>query len=88
MFDLEFCPSNRDLIASCSYDGTVRVWNVNQMKLIATNDSLRNTPIHKEDKHIIYSLSWHPSENKIAIAGSLGCLMVYDALKSKFLGLY
>jgi WD40 repeat protein len=29
VFDLEFCPGNRDVIASCSYDGSVRVWNVN-----------------------------------------------------------
>ena len=29
VFDLRFCPSNRDLIASCSYDGSVRVWNAN-----------------------------------------------------------
>ena len=34
VFDLEFCPSNKDMIASCSYDGTVRVWDVNSMKLL------------------------------------------------------
>jgi WD repeat-containing protein 17 len=43
VFDLKFCPSNRDIVGSCSYDGTVRVWNVNQMKLIAINDTFRNT---------------------------------------------
>jgi WD40 repeat protein len=34
VFDLEFCPSNKDLIASCSYDGTVRVWEASSMKLL------------------------------------------------------
>jgi WD40 repeat protein len=34
VFDLEFCPSNKDLIASCSYDGTVRVWEASSMKLV------------------------------------------------------
>jgi WD40 repeat protein len=34
VFDLEFCPNNKDLIASCSYDGTVRIWDVNSMKLL------------------------------------------------------
>lgn len=27
VFDLEFNPSNRDIYASCSYDGTIRVWD-------------------------------------------------------------
>ena len=34
IFGLEYCSSNKDLLASCSYDGTVRVWNSNNMKLI------------------------------------------------------
>jgi WD40 repeat protein len=45
VFDLEFCPINKDIIASCSYDGTVRVWDVNSMKLLQINDTLKNTPI-------------------------------------------
>lgn len=65
VFDLEFCPSNKDLIASCSYDGTVRVWDANSMKLLQTNETLRNTPLSKEEKHIIYSISWHPKDPKI-----------------------
>lgn len=86
VFDLKFCPSNRDIIASCSYDGTVRVWNVNQMKLLAINDTFRNSPLNKEEKHIIYSISWHPTDYKIALSGSLGYMMIYDALKSRLLG--
>jgi hypothetical protein len=39
------------------------------MKLLAINDTLRNTPLSKEEKHIIYSVSWHPTESKIAIVG-------------------
>lgn len=85
VFDLEFSPFNRDLVASCSYDGTVRIWNTNQMKLLATNDTFRNSPVQKEEKHIIYSISWHPTEGKIALVGSLGYLMIYDALKSKLI---
>jgi len=41
----------------------------------------------KDGKHIIYSISWHPKESKIALVGSLGYCMVYDALKSKCLGM-
>lgn len=61
IFDLKFNPSNRDILASCSYDATVRIWDVGQMKLLAINDTLRNTPISKQKKHIIYSVTWHPT---------------------------
>jgi hypothetical protein len=56
------------------------------MKLLAINDTLRNSPLSKEAKHIIYSLSWHPTEAKIALTGALGWLMIYDAFKSKNIG--
>jgi len=85
VFDLEFCPSNKNLVGSCSYDGSVRVWNANQMKLLAINDTFRNSPLVGQEKHIIYSLSWHPSQTKIALVGSLGYLMVYEGLKQKLL---
>ncbi|CDW86163.1 wd repeat-containing protein 17 [Stylonychia lemnae] len=86
VFDLEFSPTDRNIFASCSYDGTVRIWDSNNVKLLQINDTLRNSPIQKEEKHIIYSISWHPTEQKIALAGSLGFVMIYDALKSKLLG--
>jgi WD40 repeat protein len=82
---LKFAPFNRDIIGSCSYDGTIRVWNANQMKLLSINDTLKNSPLKSVDKHIIYSLSWHPFESKLALVGSLGYLMIYDAFKSKLI---
>jgi WD40 repeat protein len=41
IFDLAICPSNKDLLASCSYDGTIRVWDVNSMKLLTINETLK-----------------------------------------------
>ena len=43
VFGVEYCASNKDLIASCSYDGTVRVWNSNNMKLLQVNDTNFNS---------------------------------------------
>ena len=43
VFGVEYCASNKDLIASCSYDGTVRVWNSNNMKLLTVNDTNFNS---------------------------------------------
>lgn len=57
------------------------------MKLLSICDTFRNSPLSDNinQKHIIYSIAWHPFENKIALCGSLGYLMIYDALKSKLL---
>jgi WD40 repeat protein len=61
IFETEFCASNPDLVASCSYDGTVRVWDTTTMKLVCINDTSRGTPQAKCEKRIIYSVSWHPT---------------------------
>jgi len=86
IFETEFCKSNSDYVASCSYDGTVRLWDTATMKLVCTNDTARGTPQSKLEKKIIYSISWHPTQTKIAMVTVNGNLMVYDALKSKYLG--
>lgn len=61
IFETEFCTSNSDYIASCSYDGTVRVWDTTTMNLVCINDTSRGTPQSKLEKRIIYSISWHPT---------------------------
>ena len=43
IFGIAYCKSDKDLIASCSYDGTVRVWNSNNMKLVTVNDTNFNS---------------------------------------------
>ena len=55
------------------------------MKLMSVSDSNRNSPQAKATKKIIYSISWHPTETKIACTTINGNCMVYDALKSKLL---
>jgi len=39
IFDVEFCISNPDYMASCSYDGTIRVWDANRMNLVSVCDT-------------------------------------------------
>jgi len=44
IFDIEYHPTRKNLLASCSYDATVRVWDVSTMKLVAINDTSRASP--------------------------------------------
>ena len=50
IFGVEYCRSNKDLLASCSYDGTVRVWNANDMKLMVVNDTNFNSAQAKQQE--------------------------------------
>ena len=59
IFEVQYCQSNRDLLASCSYDGTVRIWNSNNMKLVNVNDTNFNSAQAQSEKKIIYSISWN-----------------------------
>ena len=85
IFDVEYCRSNQKYLASCSYDGTVRVWNSNSMKLETVCDTSISGPQAKAQKRIIYSISWHPHDQKLALCTINGNCIVYDAPKAKLL---
>jgi hypothetical protein len=53
------------------------------MKLVTVNDTSRSSAQSKCEKKIIYSLSWHPTETKVAMTTVNGNLMIYEALKAK-----
>jgi hypothetical protein len=55
------------------------------MKLVAVNDTSRGSVQAKMEKKIIYSISWHPTDTKIALVTVNGNLIIYDALKAKLL---
>ena len=85
VFDIKFASNNKDRVGSVSFDGTIRLWDANSMKLKSVIDTRHNSPIKKGCKNIIYCISWHPTESKFAISTSLGYIMVYDANKGKLL---
>ena len=35
IFDCRFCPDNADLLATASFDGTVKVWDVTNMEVVS-----------------------------------------------------
>ena len=83
IFGVQYSSSDKNLLASCSYDGTVRVWDSTSMKLLQVNDTNFNSVQAKSAKKIIYSISWHPTQTKIALTTVNGNLIVYDGLKNK-----
>ena len=53
------------------------------MKLVNVNDTKFNSVQARLEKKIIYSVSLHPSDTKIAISTVNGNLMIFEALKNK-----
>ncbi|KAG1671523.1 WD repeat-containing protein 17 [Nymphon striatum] len=77
IFDCEFKPTNCDLLATGSFDGTIKIWNVNTMT--AEHSSRVN-------KCIIYAISWAPGDlNCIAAATSSEGVLIWDVKKSSIL---
>lgn len=55
IFDCKFCASDPDILATASYDGSIKLWDISTMKCV---DTLIR---HQPRRLVIYSLAWHPS---------------------------
>lgn len=73
VFGCAFAPGDASRLATCSFDGTVKVWNADHMKCEATNDISRVT---------IYALSWNPKPpagaSQIACGNFRGRVKAFD----------
>jgi WD repeat-containing protein 17 len=72
IFDCTFSPMSPDVLATASYDGTVKLWNVPDLSLTRT---LRGS----KERSIIYSCDFSPRGNMIAASNSLGNVYIWDA---------
>ncbi len=70
IFDCKFSLKNPDILATASYDGTVKTWSVSSMNVVDSTPP----PPSMQNGEIIYSISWAPSTS------SLNCIV---ASKSK-----
>ncbi|NWY04358.1 WDR17 protein, partial [Nothoprocta ornata] len=52
IFDCKFKPDNPDLLATASFDGTIKVWDINTLTAVYTSPG---------NEGVIYSLSWAPA---------------------------
>lgn len=54
IFDCKFKPDNPDLLATASFDGTIKVWDINTLTAVYTSPG---------NEGVIYSISWAPGKN-------------------------
>lgn len=73
IFDCQFKPDNCNLLATAGFDGTLKIWNVENMTAVVSSPPSWST---------IYCLSWAPSGNdSVALATSKDGVLIWNASK-------
>jgi len=76
---VKFLPSNSSNLLSCSYDGTIKLWDINTMTCLNTlipKDATEEHPIHFHDITLHNGL--------LAAGSSSGIIMVWDLVSGEF----
>uniref|UniRef100_A0A4W3GRT2 WD repeat domain 17 n=1 Tax=Callorhinchus milii TaxID=7868 RepID=A0A4W3GRT2_CALMI len=77
IFDCKFKPDDPNLLATASFDGTIKVWDINTLTAVYTSPG---------NEGVIYSLSWAPGDlNCIAGATSRNGAFIWDVRKGKLI---
>ena len=88
IFEIRFKPGNSSILATGSYDGYIKIWNLNDMKLITTlSQSVKNKVGNRDDNAmIVYCICWGPDEDtRIASSHANGDIVIWDYKKGKVL---
>uniref|UniRef100_A0A8C7QV99 WD repeat domain 17 n=1 Tax=Oncorhynchus mykiss TaxID=8022 RepID=A0A8C7QV99_ONCMY len=77
IFDCKFKPDDPNLLATASFDGTIKVWDINTLTAVNTSPG---------NEGVVYSLSWAPGDlNCIAGATSRNGAFIWDVKKGKMI---
>uniref|UniRef100_A0A672N4U7 WD repeat-containing protein 17-like n=1 Tax=Sinocyclocheilus grahami TaxID=75366 RepID=A0A672N4U7_SINGR len=77
IFDCKFKPDDPNLLATASFDGTIKVWDINTLTAVYTSPG---------NEGVVYSLSWAPGDlNCIAGATSRNGAFIWDVKKGKII---
>ena len=86
IFDLKFSPFLEGILATCSIDGTIKIWNIyNEKKNITLVSSSRGI-IKEENKPQIIAIKWSPIEKRkelILCGDSKNTIKIWDTGKLK-----
>jgi len=87
IFDMAFKPNNKDILATGSYDGSIKIWEINQMQCIANlYKQIQNENVQTRNINIVYSVTWAPGDtNQIVGVSSKGEVRLWDTIKGKLL---
>ena len=86
IFDLKFSPFYEGILATCSIDSTIKIWNIFESKKNITLTSSNRGVIKEENKTQIISLKWCPKEeNKdlLLCGDSKNSIKIWDITKQK-----
>ncbi|XP_077102749.1 WD repeat-containing protein 17 isoform X2 [Siphateles boraxobius] len=76
IFDCKFKPDDPNILATASFDGTIKVWDINTLTAVYTSPG---------NEGVVYSLSWAPDLNCIAGATSRNGAFIWDVKKGKMI---
>ena len=83
IFHLSFNHNISGQLATCGYDSSIKIWNINENKLIY---NMRVDVMTNTEKLAIYCLKWSPSEKELLLSGDeKGELKLWDVSKQKLL---
>ena len=97
IFDLKFNPIEHGIAATCSYDSSIKIWDIEKNKVLNTlkldfnsiNVVLNNKKEKKavENERIsIFCLRWCPKDKNLLLSGdSKGSIRLWDISKSRLL---
>ncbi|CAG9315711.1 unnamed protein product [Blepharisma stoltei] len=86
VFDIKINPQNKNLLATASYDGSVKIWDLRTMKNIETlySDALEPGQYKIQAKSVLYGVAWGP-DTLIAACSAKGDVYLFDYSKPKLL---
>uniref|UniRef100_A0A8C3G6W0 WD repeat domain 17 n=1 Tax=Cyclopterus lumpus TaxID=8103 RepID=A0A8C3G6W0_CYCLU len=77
IFDCKFKPDDHNLLATASFDGTIKIWDTDTLTAVNTSPG---------NEGVVYSLSWAPGDlNCIAGATSRNGAFIWDVRKGKII---
>jgi len=86
IFDLKFSPFLEGILATCSIDGTIKIWNIYNEKKNVTLVSSNRGIIKEESKSQIISIKWSPikeNEELLLCGDSKNSIKIWDITKQK-----
>jgi len=94
IFDAQFNFKNPNILATSSYDGSIKIWNILNMKCLRTLEAVReksttetiNSHVNSVKEGITYGISWSPTDEYRLIAATyVGKIMLWDTQNCKML---